>query len=135
MPRGGKRPNPGPKKGAKYKGSLEKTALRHEYVRVQAAKFLEVMEAQHALATGVNVVGYRDKSGRFKLIESPEELAAAQTVGEVIRVYTRQPNAQAQTDLLNRLLDKPAEQEQLVRVTGEVELVQRLLNGRKRCED
>ena len=103
-------------------------------MRLLAPHVEDIIEAQHAAATGVNQVGYRDEHGRFKLMEDADELRAAIRLGKPIRVYTRLPNVQAQTDVLNRILDKPAEQEQKVTVTGTIELVERLAKARKRSE-
>lgn len=39
---------------------------------------------------------------------------------------TRDPSIQAYTDLMNRALDKPKEQEQEIKLSGEVTLIEKL---------
>ena len=50
-------------------------------------------------------------TGRFKRISDDDEIERAIDEGlEHYRIYTKDPNVQAFTDLMNRALDKPAKQ-------------------------
>ena len=53
-------------------------------------------------------------TGRFKRISDDDEIERAIDEGlEHYRIYTKDPNVQAFTDLMNRALDKPAKQVQI----------------------
>lgn len=110
MPRGGARPNSGPKKGTKYPKTLAKEAAREEYQRVMTGRFAGLLSAQYQTAVGVSQMVLRDAKGQFKVLDDPDELKKAVADGEVLEIFTRLPNAQAQTDILNRVMDKPKEQ-------------------------
>lgn len=130
MPRGGKRPNSGPKKGAIYQPTLDKQQAR-EAVRTLVLRSLEpLVMAQVANARGLSYLVYRDKkSGKFERVKA---LEAVNQDEETIEVWEKDPSVQAFTDLLNRTLDKPAEQVQEIKLTGEVTIVERLQAARKR---
>lgn len=124
----------GRKKGSLNKLTLDKLAARDLYRLRVMEHFDPIIDAQIASATGASQFVYADDKGRFKVIDDPDELRACIKMGRVLRLFTRLPNPQAQSDLLNRVLDKPKEQEQEIRITGELELVAtRLIAARKRC--
>lgn len=130
---GGKRAGAGKPKGHQAKTTLDKLAAR-ELVRVTVvAALVPMLEAQIANATGIKYLVTRHKaSGKFiRVTEAMARLKQGQDE-EIIEVWEKDPSVQAFTDLLNRCLDKPAEQVQEIKLSGEVELVQRLLNARKR---
>jgi len=135
MPRGGKRPNSGPKPGAIYKPTLEKQALRDRYTARMQERFDTLSDVQYETACGVSQFVYRDEAGRFKVIDDPDELRARCSMGEAIRIFTRLPNAQAQTDILNRLLDKPKDQPLDVNLNHQIDqrLLDLLQKGRERA--
>jgi hypothetical protein len=55
-------------------------------------------------------------TGKFERITDPDKIEAAMNADEeYYLIYTKDPNVQAFTDLMNRALDKPAQQ---TRVTG-----------------
>lgn len=120
MPRGGKRPGAGLPKGYKFQKTLEKEAARQHLRKRVFAEIDPILDAQIANAKGINHFFLRDaKSGRFERITDPAMIEAALNAGEEGRYYwifTKDPNTQAAQDLLNRALDKPADQ---VQVTGE----------------
>jgi len=95
-----------------------------------------MLRAQIAHAQGIGHVFTRDKAGKFTKIEDAaqaEQLLTQGTEGTDYWIFMKDPSVQAFTDLMNRALDKPKEQEQEIRVTGELELVAtRLLSWRKR---
>lgn len=115
MPRGGKRPGAGAKLGSKWPSTLAKEAAR-ELVRVKITEALEpLIAAQLAHAQGLKYLVTRDKkTGKF--VRVTEAMARAADGEEIIEVWEKEPSVQAFTDLLNRALDKPAEQ---LKVTGE----------------
>jgi quinol monooxygenase YgiN len=121
MPRGGARPNSGPKKGAKYgpqQQTISKVAAR-EAVRAAIARHADALvEAQIANAKGLQYLVYRNKkSGKFERVKALEDVDQDENT---IEVWEKDPSVQAFTDLLNRYLDKPKEQEQEVAVTGKL---------------
>lgn len=134
MPRGGKREGAGRKAG---KETLDKLAAR-EIVRALVAKALKpLIAAQIANAQGLKYLITRDKkTGKFIRVSEAmaREKAKLTESEEIIEVWEKDPSVQAFTDLLNRLIDKPKEQEQEIKITGEVELVQRLASARKRTD-
>lgn len=105
----------GPKKGARYKPTLEKEAMR-AIVREQVGKaLLPLVHAQIAHANGIHYLVVRDKaSGKFLRVGKgkAEKLKPEE---EVIEIWEKDPSVQAFTDLMNRVIDKPAEQ---MKVTG-----------------
>jgi hypothetical protein len=113
MPRGGKRPGAGRKKGYKEKQTLDKEVLR-EQLRARVAAALNPMtDAQIANAQGIKYLVAREKkTGKFKKLSEAEAIIAMgqESDTEVIEVWEERPNVQAFTDLLNRTIDKPIEQ-------------------------
>jgi hypothetical protein len=126
----------GPKKGTKYTPSITKAQAR-EAVRAVVQKHMHRMvRSQIAHACGIGHMFTRDKAGKFTKIESEQEgtrLLAEGTEGQDYWIFFKDPSVQAFTDLMNRALDKPKEQEIEVKVTHELEIVPaRLAEARKR---
>lgn len=118
--RGGARKGAGRPKGRKDDVTLSKEAAR-EIARGIILKDMEPMiEAQLANAKGIKYLVARHKaSGKFERISEAELqaiLAGENSERYVIEVWDKDPSVQAFTDLMNRALDKPAEQ---VKHTGE----------------
>jgi hypothetical protein len=114
----------GRKTGGKPKGyrapkTLEKLEAR-EFTRKMVTDALRPMiQAQIANAQGIGHLYTRDKAGKFTKIENQaqiDQLLAEGVEREDYWIFSKDPSVQAFTDLLNRALDKPAEQ---VKVTGE----------------
>ena len=105
-------------KGSKSQSTLDKEALRAHVAQKVAAEMDGLLDAQILNAKGISQFVYRDDHGRFKVIDDPDELKACVSLGKAVRIFTRLPNVVAFTDLLNRTLDKPKEQEQDVKVDG-----------------
>jgi len=131
---GGKRPGAGVKKGSRLPKTLEKEAAR-EYVRRRVTEALDpLLDAQVAHAVGLKYLVVREaSSGKFVRVT---EALARQKLGktdEVIEVWEKDPSVQAFTDLLNRALDKPKEQEQTIKLVGDDEQIRRLHAGRARA--
>jgi len=113
MPRGGKRPGAGKPKGYKHKATLNKIEAR-ELVRQAVIKELRpLLEAQIAHARGLKYLVVRAKgSGKFLRVTEAMAKVKLGKDEEIIEVWEKDPSVQAFTDLLNRALDKPKEQEQ-----------------------
>lgn len=134
MPRGGRRAGSGRKKG---QATLDKEAARELVRQMVYADLAPLLAAQLANAKGLKYLVIRDKkTGKF--LRVTEGMARARSKDglkpdeEVIEVWEKDPSVQAFTDLLNRALDKPKEQELEVKVTGMEDLFARLDAGRKR---
>ena len=115
--RGGARPNSGPKKGAKYAKTVAKEQAREIVREIITGELEPLIEAQIASAIGVSHFLVRNKTtGKFERITDPDKIEAAMNAGgEYYRIFTKDPNVHAFADLMNRALDKPAQQ---TKVTG-----------------
>jgi hypothetical protein len=103
-------------------GAISKRLAR-EAARVAIMPHMaEMIEAQVAQAKGLRYLVARDDSGKFRRI-GPEELAAG-AIG--VEVWEKDPSTAAFTDLMNRAIDKPKEQEQEVIIHNSEELLARL---------
>lgn len=125
MPRGGRRPNTGPKKGARYKPTIEKAAAREALRQIVLAKLKPLTEAQITNAMGLSHLFLRDDSGKFIRITDPDQIEVILNSGEQDKYFyiqTKDPSIQAFTDLMNRAIDKPAEQVQEVEHKGTIVL-------------
>jgi hypothetical protein len=135
-PRGGARPNSGPKKGAIYKKTLDKIAAREAMRAAIAPHMAKMVQRMVVAALGFGHLYTRDKAGKFSKVESQAEIDRLLAEGEEDRdywIFTKDPSVQAFTDLANRYADKPKEQEMEIRVSGALELVAaRLIEARKR---
>lgn len=127
MPRGGARPNSGVPKGYKQRKTLDKLAAR-EFVRQKVTEALEgLLEAQIANSKGLKYLVVRNaKTGKFERVTQAQMEALLEPGNEEalerVEVWEKDPSVQAFTDLLNRALDKPAEQEQAIAVSGTIKL-------------
>lgn len=131
-PRGGARPGAGRPKGTKNPATITKEAARLALAQIVIREMDELVAAQISNAKGIHFLVVREKtSGKFLRVSkgvaeklNPEE--------EIIEVWQKDPSVQAFTDLMNRALDKPKEQEIDVNVRGDAELVARLTAARLR---
>lgn len=129
MPRGGARPNSGPKKGSKHKATLSKEAAREALRQVVLGDMRELAAAQIANAKGIKFLVVRQKSsGKFiRVTEAMAKLKQGEEADtEIIEVWEKDPSVQAFTDLMNRALDKPKEQEQELKHSGRLVIVHEL---------
>jgi hypothetical protein len=126
MSHGGKRQNSGPKKGTKYAPAIAKEQAREVARGLITAQLQPMIEAQVANALGIKYLVTRDKkTGKFirvteAMARKKSELAENE---EIVEVWEKDPNVQAFTDLMNRALDKPKEQEQALKLSGAVDIV------------
>ena len=126
MARGGSRPGSGRPKGAKNKTTMDKEAAR-EFVRQRVVESLSgLLEAQVANAQGIKyLVGREKKTGKFTRLTQAQVEAVLDGKDDTytyLEVWEKDPSVQAFTDLLNRALDKPKEQQQAVTVDGKLEI-------------
>lgn len=130
------------KKGGRPKGRKSDATLNKEAAREAFRDFLSPhVEALHGAqvehAKGLRyLVARHIKTGKFAKLT--EVLAQAIADGtnpdyESIEVWSKDPSIQAYSDLMNRYMDKPKEQEQTISISGELTIVEaRLLTARKR---
>jgi hypothetical protein len=79
----------------------------------------ELVDAQLSNATGIKYLVRRDaKSGKFLRVTA--DMLDQQTDDDLIEMWEKEPSVQSFTDLMNRALDKPKEQEQEVTVAGKL---------------
>lgn len=132
---GGKRAGAGKPKGTQWPSTLTKEAAREALRQLVIQKMPELVSAQMANAIGIKYLVVRQK-GTGKFLRVPA--GAAEKLNpeeEIIEVWEKDPSVQAFTDLLNRAIDKPAEQMQEIKVTGEINIVERLQAARKRLRE
>lgn len=135
MPRGGNHGGGRPK-GRKNTATLTKEMAREVLRQRVIAQLGPMTDAQIANAQGLKYLVTRDKkTGKFIRVT---EAMAKQKSGdpeneEIIEVWEKDPSVQAFTDLLNRTLDKPKEQEFEVKLTADDDLLAALAAGRDRA--
>lgn len=98
------------------RGPLSKAVIRQAYVELVVPEIQEIVASQIARARGIKHLVARLPDGKFKKI-SAEQLNDF----EHVEVWERDPDMNAITDLLNRVMDKPKEQAQEVEVAAKVE--------------
>lgn len=135
MPRGGKREGAGKPKGTKHASTISKEQAREALRQIVLREMDGLTAAQIAHAKGLSYLVGRDKAGKFKKLTSEEADKALSGESEytLVEVWEKDPSVQAFTDLMNRALDKPKEQEQELKLTGEADLIAALYAGRQRA--
>jgi len=136
--RGGKREGAGRPKGTINPSTITKEQAREALRQIVLAHMGEMAAAQIAQAKGLKYLVTREKkTGKF--VRVTEAMAKAKSGDdaneETIEVWEKDPSVQAFTDLMNRALDKPKEQEQEIKLTGEADLVAALMLGRQRAAE
>jgi hypothetical protein len=138
----GKTPGSGKRAGHKSATTLDKLMARELLRQQVTAKLGPLVEAQIANALGLRHFVLRDKkSGRFERVTDPDRIVAAMNdeSAESWEVWEKDPNIQAFTDLMNRAIDKPREQQQntnvhsTMTISWENSLVEKLAAGRERA--
>ena len=141
-PKGGKREGSGRPHGSKNVATITKEQSREALRAIVLREMDALVVAQIAHAKGLQYLVSRDKkTGKFVRLTEEMFLKALEAGDDdsnefaAIEVWQKDPSVQAFTDLMNRALDKPKEQEQELRLTGTLELVtQRLMAARKRLK-
>ncbi len=118
---GGPRPGSGRPKGPSA-GTISKIEAREMLRRIVMSHLDEMVAAQIANSKGLKYLVVRDKrTGKFvRMTEAMAKELQGKGVSEHenVEIWEKDPSVQAFSDLLNRALDKPAEQEQQLAVTG-----------------
>lgn len=120
MKRGGTRAGAGRPKGPQ---TLEKEALRLLVRARVAERLIPLTDAQISNALGISFLVVREKAtGKFLRVGKgrAEKLDPEH---EIVEIWEKDPSIQAYTDLVNRAIDKPKEQEQTINLTGSVNIV------------
>lgn len=131
---GGPRAGAGKKKGHQAQATLDKIAAR-EFVRQRVtAQLGPLVDAHLANALGIKYLVTRNKAGKFIRVTEAMARAKSGKDEETIEVWEKDPSVHAFTYLLDRTLDRPAEQEIPIKVrSGDVDArVARLVAARKR---
>ena len=142
-PKGGKRAGSGRPHGSKNVATITKEQSREALRTIVLREMDALVAAQIAHAKGLQYLVSRDKkTGKFVRLTEEMFLKALEAGDDdsnefaAIEVWQKDPSVQAFTDLMNRALDKPKEQEQELRLAGTLELVaQRLMAARKRLKE
>jgi len=115
---GGKRAGAGRPHGTKNENTLEKAQARELARQMITARLGSLLEAQLDNAEGIRHLMMRDpKTGKFERVTGDaKQIDKALKSKNACWIYTKDPNVQAYTDLLNRAIDKPAEH---VEIAGE----------------
>lgn len=124
MANGGKRPGAGRKKGFKFPSTLTKELAREALRKIVLEHMQEMAEAQIAASKGTKYLVYRSKlGGEFRTVtQDLVQGGILERDNVVIEVWDKQPSTPAFTDLMNRALDKPKEQEQEIELKGGLEI-------------
>lgn len=105
-------------KGHVTQKTLDKIAARAAVREIVLRDMEALVGAQLANAKGLKYLVTRDKkTGKF--IRVGEAMAGTHEE-ETIEVWEKDPSVQAFTDLMNRAIDKPADQIQEVMVSGKL---------------
>lgn len=132
MARGGKRPGAGRPTGAKN-NPLSKEQTREVVRQLIADHIGDMVAAQVSHAKGLRYLIVRDKkTGKFLRVAKDMAEKYTEESEEVIEVWEKDPSVQAFTDLMNRAIDKPKEQEQDINLKGSLEVTSRLHAARQR---
>lgn len=118
MPRGGKRPGAGTKKGRRWASTLEKVLVREETRKYIQQHIPAMLRSQIAHAIGIGHLYTRDKKGKFSRIEDEtvmERLLSEGVEDKDYWIFAKDPSVQAFSDLMDRAIDKPI---QPAKVTG-----------------
>ena len=108
MPRGGARPNAGPKKGAKYARTRRRQAEFQLVTQNVKAHLKEMVRAQIAAAQGTRYLLVRYPDGTWSRPEHPADVDRSVAAGaERLEVFTQRPQTPAFTDLMNRVFGAP----------------------------
>jgi hypothetical protein len=120
----GKRgPKPGtPQRGGVPKGYIFPQELQKQEGKARLRELVltrldPIVEGLIGKAMGVNHMMLRDDEGKWKRLESAEEITAALNAPDAEKdrtfwIHTKDPDVQAAADLLNRAIGKPIEEVQ-----------------------
>jgi hypothetical protein len=115
---GGARPGGGKPKGVRRPSTLAKLDAPRTVRQYVTERLPEYLDAMSDNILGIRHLMVRDpKTGKFERITGDaKQIDEALKTDNAFWIYTKDPNVQAFTDLLNRAIDKPAEH---IQVAGE----------------
>jgi hypothetical protein len=97
---------------------------RQRLMEMVIASMDPMAEAQIKHAQGIKYLVKRSKAGgKFEKVSADTLEAALEGQDDgslILEVWDKDPSVQAFTDLMNRALDKPKEQEQDLKISGEL---------------
>lgn len=135
---GGKRPGAGGKRGAVYAPTRDKIAAREALRRLIDRHMERMCHAQVENACGIQHFFLRAEDGTFTRVTDPEEITRALN-GPVTgyRIFTKDPHTPAFTALLDRALDRPAEQSQDINlhIDGDQDLLAKVATARAKLRE
>ena len=116
--RGGKRAGAGRPVGTVNPSTITKEAAREALRQLVLKEMGALVAAQMAQAKGLSYMVVRDKaSGKFLRV-AEDQAQKLNPDEQVIEIWEKDPSVQSFTDLMNRAIDKPKEQEQEVTHSG-----------------
>lgn len=104
-----------------------KAQVRDVYRTYWLPRMRALLEAQEARALGLVHFMLRDPlTGEWRRLTDPDQIAAAMNdpraeQGSTYRIHTKDPDGKDISDILNRVIDKPKEQEQEIEVKAAVQ--------------
>ena len=121
MPRGGPRPNSGPKKGSKHKATIAKDEARELARQLITCRLQPMIEAQVAAAIGTHKLMLRKSDGTWRAATEEDDVEKALNGDpNMYWIAPNPPSTPAFNTLSAYALDKPKEQEQDIKVDGEL---------------
>jgi hypothetical protein len=122
---GGARRGAGKPPGTKNASTITKEQAREALRQIVLEEMHALTDAQIAHAKGLSYLVGRARDGKFKKLTSEEADKALTGESEytLVEVWEKDPSVQAFTDLMNRALDKPKEQEQELEVKGALRII------------
>lgn len=125
--------------GYKFPATLEKEAAREAVRKRITERIFPLVDATIDSAIGINHFMLRDpETGQWQRLTKPNQIVAALNhpkarEGSTYLIYTKDPNAQAARDMLDRAIDKAKEQPQDINITNTDAQVAILLAARQRA--
>jgi hypothetical protein len=116
MGRGGKRTGAGAKKGKPQPRTVERIELQRQFREAAAKRFGDVVQAQLALALGIDHLVARERDGKWTRVTDPDVMVTVLNSGESFyRIFAQNPDPRALKDILDRVLGSPT---QAVEISG-----------------
>jgi hypothetical protein len=108
MPRGGKRPNSGPKKGSHRPHFYAQQVMLAQFRERVQVEFEPLLTALIESAKGASIVLQQTGAGWTQLTD-PNAIVAAFNAGEALRIECKPPDQRAQKEVWERTLGKVQE--------------------------
>ena len=125
-------------KGYKTKKVSDKEEAREALRQIVLEKMRPMVEAQIAVALGIQYLGVRDKAGKFTKLTKDKAGLVITKGDEILELWDERPSTPAFSDLMDRALDMPIRQIQgdhNVHMPEMEAILQAIISGRKRVSD